>query len=217
MFKTGIKIQRIVLALFIVLFLSSCVAKKKYIEMEGYKQRAEQRVMVLTKEIADLKEEFNQVNNQFYYNNSEKDAFIDSLNKVIADLNSDLSSSNESIEDKTFSFQVEKRRLNQMLSDKDREIRLLKRNNAVMEERADDLQKKINDLNIELQNSQSTASANERQISQKSREIERLSENIETQKSNLDKLKQEIDSKNEEIEALKNQVKLLKSQFGNSN
>lgn len=204
----------LIIVTLVVLILPSCVSKKKFVEMEGYRTRAEQRVVELTKEVADLKVEFEQYNNKFYYNNSVKDQMIDSLSNVIVSLHSDLSSKSENIEDQIFSFQVEKRRLNQLLADKDREIRIAQRNAEMLKVKADDLQREIDDANVKLRNSESTAAANERAVAMKDGELEKLKNQIEKQSGDLVRLQKEMTKKNEEIEALNNQVKLLKSQFG---
>lgn len=214
---TKIQISRIVILLVIILGLSSCVAKKKYIEMEGYKNRAENRVIELTKDVANLKEEFNEYNNQFYYNNAQKDAYIDSLNQIITSLNSDLTSTTEKNEDKVSSFQIEKRRLNQLLADKDKEINRLQQTNKGLSARVDNLELKIADLQIDLKNAESSANNFERQISSKENEIEKLNTKLVKQKAELSSLKQQIEDKEEQIESLNNQVKLLKSQFGKTN
>lgn len=194
--------------------MGACVSKKKYLEMEGYKNRAESRVVVLTKEVADLKQEFNSYNNKFNYNNAEKDMMIDSLAKEIAALNSDILSSTESIEDQTFSFQVEKRRLNQMLADKDREIRNLQRASKALNIKVEDLQTKVFDLNSDLKAAQNQVGVSESLVAQQENKVERLMGQLSKQRDQLAALQNELAGKDEKINALSNQVKLLKSQFG---
>ena len=194
--------------------LSSCVTKKKYLEMEAYKNRAEERILVLTKNVADLKEEFDAYSYKFQYNNSEKDLLIDSLSGVIVDLNSDLSSKAENIEDQIFSFQVEKRRLNQLLAEKDREIRQLQRSSETMKISFDDLQNEIADLKIDIRNAESSSASVQRQVDQKQRDIDRLNGQLEKQTAQMADLRKQISAKEDEIKVLQNQVKVYKNQFG---
>ena len=207
------KIRFTVIAIF-VLLLPSCVAKKKFVEMESYRIKAEQRVKQLTKEVSDLQTEFNNYKNDFSYGNSRKDLYIDSLNKVIVGLNSEISSTNENIEDQTFSFQVEKRRLNQLLAEKDRELRMAQRNTESLSVQMEDLKDEVADLSIKLQNAESSLNVNQSKVNSQDEEIKRLKDEIQKKSSDIKKLQADIRDKDEQIEALENQVKLLKSQFG---
>ena len=207
------KLQILVVVALIAL-LPSCVAKKKFVEMESYRNKAEQRVKELTKQVSDLQTEFNGYHNDFSYSNSQKDLYIDSLNKVIVGLNSELMSSNENIEDQTFSFQVEKRRLNQLLAEKDREIRMAQRNSDAISVQLEDAKNEVADLKIQLQNAQSSSSANEQRLNARDEEITKLKNDLQTKDSTIKKLQSDLNARNDEIQSLKNQVKLLKEQFG---
>lgn len=207
------KLQMLVVAILIVL-MPSCVAKKKFVEMESYRNKAEQRVKELTKEVSSLQTEFNDYRNDFSYSNAQKNQYIDSLNSVITGLNSDLMSSNENIEDQTFSFQVEKRRLNQLLAEKDRELRIAKRNSDAISVQLEDLKNEVADLEIQLQNAKSTANAAQRKLDGQGDEISKLNSELQKKDSAIKKLQSDLAAKDEEIQSLKNQVKLLKDQFG---
>lgn len=195
------------------LLFPSCVAKKKFVAMETSRNRAEQRVKELTSDIEGLELDFNEYKNDFHYNNSIKDSFIDSLNRTIVNLNNDIHSKSDNIEDQIFSFQVEKRRLNQLLADKDKEIRTIKRQMNSLEIQLDDLEKETQDAAIQNRNSSSEINVLKSQIAQKENEKVGLSSSLEKRKAELLKLKSSIASKDSEIEALKNQVNLLKSQI----
>lgn len=209
--KTGVSI--IVLAS-LILLLPGCVAKKKYIEMESYRTKAEQRVKELTLNVAELQNEFNGYKNDFHYSNSAKDLYIDSLTSVITGLNSDLSSKDANIEDQVFSFQVEKRRLNQLLAEKDREIRMAQRNTDVISVQLNDAKQEIDNLNIKLKNAESTGNAAQQKSQLQADEVEKMKVEIQKRSEEIRKLQSDLKSKNDQIEALQNQVKLLKSQFG---
>lgn len=196
------------------LLLPSCVAKKKFLAMEGSRNRADQRVRELTADVQTLEADFNEYKNDFHFNNSFKDSFIDSLNKTIVSLNSNLLSKSDNIDDQLFSFQVEKRRLNQMLSDKDGEIRKLTRQLNSLEIQLVDLQSTAQDENIKNRNAESKINALQSQLSQKEDELSKLAASIKQKATEIGQLKSSLASEKEEIESLKNQVKLLKSQFG---
>lgn len=95
--------------------------------MEESRNRADQRVRELTAEVGQYEKDFNNFKNEFHYNNNVKDIHIDSRSKLIVGLNTDLMSRSENIDDQLFPFQVEKRRLNQLLSEKEVQIRGLNR------------------------------------------------------------------------------------------
>ncbi|MDA3929603.1 MAG: hypothetical protein PF541_11655 [Prolixibacteraceae bacterium] len=214
--QTKLKLTHILFffALLSILMLPSCVAKKKFIEMESYRTKAEQRVKELTSEVTALRIEFNDYQNDFRVSNVGKNSFIDSLNQIVVGLNSDLLSSNENIEDQIFSFQVEKRRLNQLLAEKDREIRRVQRSADMLKIQTDDVRNEMQDLNIELRNAESSTNSIERMLDQKDREISRLKNDIVKKENELTNLRSDVKSTEEQVESLQNQVKLLKSQFG---
>lgn len=207
------KLQMLLVVILVVL-LPSCVAKKKFVEMESYRNKAEQRVKELTNEVSSLQTEFNNYRNDFTYSNAHKDIYIDSLNNVIVGLNTELMSSNENIEDQTFSFQVEKRRLNQLLAEKDREIRITKRNSNAISVQLEDLKNEVADLEIQLQNAKSTSNATQKKLDGQDNEISKLNSELQKKENAIKKLQSDLASKDEEIKSLKNQVKLLKDQFG---
>ena len=197
-----------------VLLLPSCVAKKKFVEMETSRNRAEQRVRELTDNVNQMEVDFNNFKNEFHYNNSVKDNVIDSLGKEIVHLNSNLNAKSENIEDQIFSFQVEKRRLNQLLADKDKEIRQLSSQISSLDVQLADLKNEEQDSAIKLRNSVSENKSLVLEITQKEDEIEKLRKNLDQKTVEIGKLKSSLTQKDEQIEALQNQVKLLKSQFG---
>ncbi|MFA9389415.1 MAG: hypothetical protein ACERKD_06390 [Prolixibacteraceae bacterium] len=213
--NTGHYITQIIVSLVLsMLILPGCVAKKKFVEMENYRTKAELRVVELTRNVSNLQQEFNNYKNSFHYSNSTKDAYVDSLSKVIVGLNTDLLSTSENIEDQIFSFQVEKRRLNQLLADKDREIRMAQRSNETIKAQIDGLNVEITNLSIKLKNATSSGNANEEKINGQKVELENLAAQLQKKNADFAQLKTEINSKNEEIKTLQNQVKLLKEQFG---
>ncbi|HPR31491.1 MAG TPA: hypothetical protein PLK12_05325 [Prolixibacteraceae bacterium] len=192
----------------------SCVAKRKYLEMENSRNKAEQRIRELTDEVGRLKTEFNAFKNEFHFNDDTKESYIDSLNRTITRLHSDLSNKDESIEDQIFTFQVEKRRLNQMLNDKDREIRNLNREANALKIRIDDLEKEVQDMSFSLKNTDSSARSMERQLQMKDQEISDLQSKYDRARRDIATLNTTISDQKQEIERLTNNVNLLKAQLG---
>ena len=208
------KFTLIPLVLLTSFVLPSCVAKKKFIEMETSRNRADRRVRELTADVKQLEADFNRYKNEFHFNNSIKDNKIDSLRKEITNLNLDLNSKSDNIEGQIFSFQVEKRRLNQMLADKDREIREMKNTISALNIEISDLKNLEQELNIKVQNLETKSRSQVADLELKESDTEKLRKEIELKKSELNKLKSTLAEKDEQLEILRNQVKLLKSQFG---
>lgn len=204
----------IFIVLIVVILLPSCVAKKKFVAMEESRNRADQRVRELTAEVGQYEKDFNNYKNEFHYNNNVKNTHIDSLSKMIVGLNKDLMSRSENIDDQLFSFQVEKRRLNQLLSEKEIQIRDLNRELTVLRTQTDEQSNATQDLRIKLRNAESELSASTADAEIKGGEINTLKSTITSKNKEINRLNQTLKEKNEEIEKLKNQVSLLKSQFG---
>lgn len=194
-----------------ILILPSCVAKKKFVAMEESRNRADKRVRELTKNIEGLESDFNEYKNEFHYNNSMKDNMIDSLNRTIVNLNSDILSKSDNIEDQVFSFQVEKKRLNQLLVEKDKEIRALNSELSSLKVQLGDLEKSSNDVQIQYRNSLNEINTLNSRIIQIENEKSKLETGLAKSNAELTKLKSSINEKNEEIEVLKNQIKVYKS------
>ncbi|MCF8359028.1 MAG: hypothetical protein K9H26_09740 [Prolixibacteraceae bacterium] len=203
-----------IVVLLFLLFFFSCVSKRKYLEMEDSRNRAEQRIRELTDEVDRLKKEFNSKKNEFHYNNNTKENYIDSLNRTIIRLHTDLSTKDESIEDQIFTFQVEKRRLNQLLSDKDKQIRNLNRESNALQLQIDDLNREIQDMSFKLKNSDSSTRSLERQIQVKEQKINDLQSKYDRCQREISALNTKISEQKQEIERLTNNVNLLKSQLG---
>lgn len=194
--------------------LSSCVSKKKYLEMTGYRDRAEKRVDELSGQVNRLETEFNTVRNDFRYSNLQKDQYIDSLNKHILGLRSNLSVSSTSIEEQINNFQLEKRRLNQLLAEKDREIRMTQQLAEERKQQMESLRNENETLLIRLKNAESETYAGNSRYNQLLATQEKTSKELEQKSMENSRLQSELKKLNAEAEMLRNQVKLLKSQIG---
>src|SRR5690606_6380053 len=122
----------VLLLLFFSLFVFSCVSKKKFIEMQAGRQRAELQVEQLTREnnargerIEVMIADYEAMKNELMGSNAEKDEYIDNLNKEIVSLNDQLKSQKESLKTNTFTYGFEKERLSETLQERDKAIRSL--------------------------------------------------------------------------------------------
>ncbi|HKK82427.1 MAG TPA: hypothetical protein VJ909_09265 [Prolixibacteraceae bacterium] len=196
------------------MLLTSCVAKKKYIAMQESKNRAEQRVRVLTKDVENLESEFNGYKNDFHASNEEKDMMIDSLTLRINEMNAALLSKDENIDERVFSFQVEKRRLNEMLTSKDKEIRTLRSRVQSLETQVENLKSDMQDSGIKLQNALSRQKNLEFEIEQKEEQLDEMKALLSKKNDEAARLQNTIAEKDAELDKLRNQVKLLRQEYG---
>ncbi|HKM94723.1 MAG TPA: hypothetical protein VJY41_13805 [Prolixibacteraceae bacterium] len=210
-------LHRVFSAFFILIVLSmlpSCVAKKKFVAMTGSRDRAELRVRELTTTVGRYETDYNLAKTDFHYNNSMKNNTIDSLGKVILNLNTDMASHSENIGDQVLSFQVEKRRLNQLLVEKDQEIRSLKQSIDLTKQQLNDQSQSVQDLNIKLRNAESELKSIKSEVEIMKDDGAKLNTSMAGKNNEINKLNAKIKEKNEQVEALQNQVNLLKKQFG---
>src|SRR6056297_167374 len=113
-------------------FFTSCVSKKKFLEMQDGRLQAEVRVRQLTEEtneraarIEAMIRDFEVMKNELMESNAEKDQYIDHLNREIAGLKERLNQQLESFQEKNFAFGFEQERLSETLEEKERTIRSL--------------------------------------------------------------------------------------------
>ena len=132
--------------------------------MDEYRDKAESMVEELTGDVSQLTQEINRYQNDFRFNNDQKDRQIDSLKTIIISLNSDLLSTSTDIEDQISAFQNEKRSLNQLLAEKDRDIRKLQLRADHLNVELDNLKKELNDAKIQLRNAERIASSRENKV-----------------------------------------------------
>lgn len=196
-----------------ILILSSCVAKKKFVAMEASRNRAESRVLELTQQLKQWEGEFNSIKKDFHYNDVQKQSVIDSLQREIKGLNESISSTMQNSEDRVNTFQIEKRRLNQMLAEKDRELSL--RQKALDESRTqlEALEDKVNSLSTDKESNVLKLSKLEEEKTSDNAQISALNKELDLMKKQLDEARQTIATRNEELNVLRNQVKLLKEEL----
>ncbi|MGF7140270.1 hypothetical protein [Roseimarinus sediminis] len=196
-----------------ILILSSCVAKKKFVAMEASRNRAQSRVLELTQQLKQWEGEFNSIKKDFHYNDVQKQSVIDSLQAEINDLNQSINSTMQNSEDRVNTFQVEKRRLNQMLAEKDRELSV--RQKALDESRIqlEALKDKVNSLSTDKQSNALRLNKLEEEKVADEAQLSALNKELDSMKKQLDEARHTIASRNEELNVLRNQVKLLKEEL----
>lgn len=192
----------------------SCVSKKKFVAMELSRNQAQQRIAELNSMMEKYETDYQEFNQAFRYNNTLKDALIDSLQKQILLLKDDFDTRSENIEGQELSFQIEKQRLNQMLMAKNIEINKLNQQVEQAYKQVAEYGKNLSNIEIKLRNAESELRASKSEVDINKTEIDKLNTMIKAKNEEINKLKVQINTQSDELEKLNNQVKLLKSQFG---
>ncbi|MBN2805558.1 MAG: hypothetical protein JXR22_02785 [Prolixibacteraceae bacterium] len=182
--------------------------------MTAYRNQAENRVQELTSQVNNLETEFNDIRNDFRYSNLQKDQYIDSLNRHVQGLHARLSTSSSNIEEQINTFQIEKRRLNQLLSEKDREIRMALQLAEERKQQLETLRVEFDAQRIQLKNAESEASSGKSRYEQLRSDLDKTAGELEQKILENKRLQSELKTSKAEAEMLRNQVKLLKSQMG---
>jgi chromosome segregation ATPase len=194
-----------------LLILSSCVTKKKYVVMEKSKNLAENKVKELTNEVVTLQKDFDDFKTISTNNLTSKQNYADSLSRIVSSLNTDISSKDDNIEDQTFSFQLEKGRLNQALNEKDKDIRNLTREVNTLKVQIDDLTKKLDDATSSKRFPFGQVKQLERKLQTRDAEISALNIRLGNAHIENDSLESKINELSSEIRILtgnENQQKL---------
>ena len=128
-----------IVALLPIMF-SSCVSKKKFVEMQNGRLQAEEQLRQTTAEnnaraerIKTMIADFESMKNELMASNAEKDQYIDNLNKDISGLSEQLKAQKQSIQESNFTFGFERERYTENLQEKEKAIRSLQREMAEME------------------------------------------------------------------------------------
>ena len=125
------KLTVLFITVFALLF-TSCVSKKKFLEMQDGRLQSEQQVRELTQEnnaraerIKKMIADFEAMKNELLGSNAEKDEYIDNLNKKIVDLDNQLGQQKQSLQANTYTYGFEKERLSETLQVSEKAIRSL--------------------------------------------------------------------------------------------
>lgn len=215
------KYAAILLAL-ATLSLSSCVSKKKFLDMQSGRLRAEAKVRQLENEnqakaerITALIADFESMKNELLFSNAQKEHYIDSLKAVISQLNEELHRQSRSLEETSFTLDFEKQRLTEALKSKEQSIQKLQNEIEDLESSLSDKQLEVDQKNFEIGQLKERARSLERKIESQENQISKLRQQLTQKGTELDKLSKQMREKDAEITKLSNQVKLLKSQIGN--
>jgi chromosome segregation ATPase len=201
--------------------MHSCVSKKKFVEMQDGRLKAEEQVRQLTEEtnyrasrIEALIADFEEMKNELLESNAMKDQYIDSLNTEISGLNELLTEQKESLQETSFSFGFEQQRMKEELENKDANIRALRAQVKNLEEEISDQSTVIDDKNFQLNLHKDEISSLESKVNQVEQQREQLQQELQKVKTETENLRAEIEEKDAAIERLQNNVNLLKKELG---
>jgi len=223
--KIMINKYSVILLSVVLLIFTSCVSKKKFLEMQSGRQKAEAQVRSLTEEnntraarIESMIADYEEMKNELLENNAIKDNYIDSLNTIMFALNNELEQQQQSLQKTSFTLDFEKQRLTEALQNKDRTIGRLE---SQIEELENDISSRsslidqknydiglMEDKIVQLQNQL------QNQVENKDEKIDELQAELQQVRGDVDNLKAQLEEKNKTITRLENNVKLLKSELG---
>ena len=204
-----------------LILISGCVSKRKYVEMEAGRRRAEQRVVTLTHENKDLQKEIrsktdehNKMLNTLLGSNAVKDDHIDSLSKVVVNLNHNVSEKNASIEEQIYAFQSEKRRLRSQIEDQVKEINRLKSEIKSISSEKLKAEDQLILANFQASKEKEAMKKLQFRIQTLENDLIRMQNQLNKTEELREKMSTQLASKEETIERLENNVILLKNQLG---
>ena len=205
----------------IVLITSSCVSKKKFIEMQDGRLKAEEQVRQLTKENNDkairieaLIADFETMKNELMLSNAMKDQYIDSLNSEVFVLSELLNERTESFETTSFNFDFERQRLNTAIADKDKTIRTLESKISQMESEIAQKTQLADQYSFDKRQLTDRISVLTGQLKTEENKLANLQNQMEGVRSEVEALKAQIKEKDDTITRLENNVTLLKKELG---
>ena len=199
-FLLGERVGLAIMLCSVIMIFSSCISRKKYLDIVESRNRAENRLAELTSEISIMKKDFADYTLNAESRLSSGQNKIDSLSLIISSLNTDITSKNDNIEEQGFNFQVERSKLNLLIGEKDKEIRNLNREINTMS-----LQ--IDDLNRDVKNATSNSKYPYGYV-------KKLEHKIEIREAEIVNLKKELDSAKENITVLTYRLDSIKNITG---
>jgi len=211
----------LILSAFLIVF-TSCVSKKKYLEMESGRLKAEELSRQLSDEnsekanrIKALIADFESMKNELLENNAIKDKYIDSLNSEIFILAESLNKEKESLEETSFNLDFEKQRLTDALNAKDKSINLLQTKVEQLQTEVSNVNTVVDQKNFEIGIKNDQAKIMEGKIETGINNLTSLQTELDKVKAETGKLQDQIKEKDASISKLENNVKLLKKEMGN--
>ena len=214
--------QKIIsILIIIILSFSSCVSKKKFLEMQEGRTKAEQKVRELTTEnnymasrIEALISDFETMKNELMESNAIKDQYIDSLNNELFALRNTLEEQKESLKETSFSFGFERQRMIEEMKIKDKTISSLKSRIGDLEDEIARQASVIDDKNFQMGLLSDRISSLQADKEQAEQRIEELNGKLSGLREQISLLNATLEEKNATITRLQNNVKLLKQELG---
>jgi chromosome segregation ATPase len=207
--------------IFFGLLFHSCVSKKKFLEMQDGRLKAEKQVRQLKEEnnaliarIEALIADFETMKNELLESNALKDQYIDSLNHEIFTLDERLEEQKESLQETSFTYGFEQQRMKEMLESRAETIRTLESQIESLEKEISEQASVIDDKNFQINRLNDEILTLEDEIERGEQQRQELEEELQKVKAETDALKAEINEKDVMITRLQNNVKLLKNELG---
>ena len=205
----------------LLIVFSSCVTKKKYLEMESGRLKAEELSRQLSDEnnakavrIEALIADFESMKNELLESNAIKDNYIDSLNNEIFIMGENLNENQESLQKTSFNLDFEKQRLTDALNTKDKTIKSLQSKVEGLETEVSNINTVVNQKDFEIGKMNDQVKVLEEKIQTGDKKLAELQSELDKVKAETNKLQSDIKTKDATISKLENNVKLLKSQIG---
>ena len=206
------------------LFFSSCVSKKKFLEMQQSRLTAEQQVRQLTEEnneqaarIKTMISDFETIKSELMESNAIKDQYINELNKDIVALKTNLGEQKKSLENKSYSFSFEQERLSESLKARDNTIRSLEAQVKELEADISEQASVLSDRNIRISVLNDRISSLETELDRNEKRQEELMAQLQKARAETKNLQAQLTEKDETIKMLQNNVNLLKNELGGGN
>ena len=211
----------IVLIVFSLFAITSCVSKKKYVEMEAGRLKAEKLASQLDKENNDkaariqaLIADFESMKNELLENNAVKEQVIDSLKGTIFELSENLEAQKNVLQRTSTDLNFEQRRLNDELEEKSRNIVNLEKEITRLENEVSEKNDQIDQKNFDLGKLKDEAIIQTGKIQTGDQKLVELQKQLDKLKTDVSNLQKQITDKDETILRLENNVKLLKNELG---
>ena len=186
-----------------VLSFSSCVSKRKYLEMESFRLQAENKVTALIKEnttqaqrLNSMIADFEQMKQELLFSNAKKDQLISQLQSDVNQLKTNVQERDESIDQKTFSFGFERQQF-------ERELATAKVNQTALQNKISVVEAELETVNNQLIDSRFINSKQQSDSEQQAIQLSRLTGEIQ-------QLNQQLQEKDATIVRLNNDIAQLK-------
>ncbi len=214
------KYSLLIFSLFLIVF-SSCVSKKKFLEMQDGRLKAEELSRKLSDEnnakaerIKALIADFESMKNELLESNAIKDNYIDTLNRKIFLLNEDLNKREESLQETSFNLDFEKQRLTNALNSKDKTIKALQAQVEDLKTEVYNVSTVVNQKDFEIGKLKDKARVQDGKIAEGETKISELQSQLKKVEADTKKLQSQLKEKDATIMRLENNVKLLKKEIG---